>query len=105
MATAVELQKTQTLVAALESENRQLAARVHSEKNHTAILTELNDARRSEIDALRATIIAKNQTITAKDAVIASQEQLVEALKHKKPSVWRRVGDLLLGAAAIAVLK
>ncbi len=105
MATAVELEKARTLVAALETENRSLTERLTTEKAATAILTELNETRRSESAALKNTISAKNETIAAKDAVIASQDKLVEALKKKKTSPWRRIGDILIGAAAITIFK
>ncbi len=100
-----ELRASRSLIDALEVENRALTERLATEKAATAILTELNETRRSESVALKNTIAAKNETITAKDAVIASQDKLVEALKKKTPSPWRRLGDILLGAAAIAVLK
>lgn len=105
MATAVELEKTRVLVSSLENEIRVTTERLAAEKATTAILSELNETRRRESEALKATINAKNETIAAKDTVIASQDKLIEALKRKKPTVWRRLGDILLGAAAIAVLK
>ena len=105
MATAVELEKIRFLATSLENENRALTERLASEKQTTTILTELNETRRGESEALKNAIAAKNETIAAKDNVIASQDRLVEALKKKKPSPWRRIGDILLGAAAIAVLK
>lgn len=105
MATAVELEKTRVLVSALDSENRLLAERLGTEKKASAILTELNETRKSEADALRSTITAKNETIAAKDSVIASQDKLIAVLKSKKSSPWRRIGDLLIGAGIIAVLR
>jgi len=105
MAAAVELEKTRGLASALESENQALNERLEMEKRTTGILNELNDTRRSESDALRAAISAKNETIAAKDAVIAAQDKLAASLKAKKPSPLRRIGDVLIGAAIIAVLK
>lgn len=105
MATAVELEKTRVLVSSLESETRGITDRLETEKRAVAILTELNETRRSESDALRAALTAKNETITARDAVIAAQDKLIAALKTKKPSPWRRIGDVLIGAAAFAILK
>ena len=105
MAAAVELEKTRVLVSALESENRALNERLETEKRTTAIFTELNETRKSESEALRAAVTAKNETITAKDMVIASQDKLVAALKGKKQSPWRRIGDVLIGAAIFAILK
>ena len=89
MAAAVELERTRTLAAALESETRALGERLETEKRTTAILTELNGTRKSENEALRAAIDAKNETIAAKDAVIVAQEKLAGALKAKKPSTLR----------------
>lgn len=105
MATAVDLEKTRVLVRELEGENRLLGERLETERRTSALLTELNETRMSESQALRTTIAAKNETIAAKDAVIASQDKLIETLKRKKTSIWRRLGDVLIGAAAIAILK
>jgi hypothetical protein len=65
----------------------------------------LNETRKSENDALRAALAAKNETIAAKDAVIAGQDKLIDALKQKKTSPWKRLSDVLLGAAIFAILK
>ncbi len=100
-----ELKASRVLIEALENENRAVKERFETEKRATSILTELNDTRKSEADALRITVAAKNETITAKDAVIASQDKLINVLKAKKPSPWRRLGDVLIGAAVFAILK
>ncbi len=105
MATAVELEKTRVLVAALESENRALKERLDTEKRTTALLTELNETRKTESEALKSTVAAKNDTLAAKDAVIASQDKLIDELQRKRPSPWRRIGDILIGGAIFAVLK
>ena len=105
-AAAVEdLRATRALAAALEQENTALNARLEIERRSVGLLTELNETRRSETEALRRTVVAKNEAIAAKDAVIASQEKLIEALKKKKSSPWKRLGDVLIGAAVIAILK
>lgn len=93
------------MIDALDAENASLRSRLETEKRATAILAELNETRKSEAEALRKAIDAKNETIAAKDAVITSQDKLIEGLKHKKSSPWRRLGDILIGAAAIAILK
>lgn len=105
MATAVELEKTRVLVTAIENENRAVKERLETEKRTTVILTELNETRKSESEDLRTAITAKNETITAKDAVIASQDKLIIELKKKKSSPWRRLGDILIGAAIFTILK
>jgi len=105
MAAAVDLEKTRGLVAELESENRLLGERIETERRTTVLLTELSETRKREAEALGSTVAAKNETIAAKDAVIASQDKLIDSLKRKKTSIWRRLGDVLIGAAAIAVLK
>jgi chromosome segregation ATPase len=102
MAAVEELAASRTLIDALEIENTSLKARLATERQMSA---ELNETRKSEADALRATVAAKNETIAAKDAVIAQQDKLVETLKGKKTSPWRRVADILIGAAIFAVLK
>ena len=105
-AAAVEdLKATRGLVEALETENAALKARIETARQTTDLLTELDATRKSETDVLRETVAAKNEAIAAKDAVIVSQDKLIEALKKKKSSPWKRLGDVLIGAAVIAVLK
>ena len=68
-------------------------------------MTELNATRKSESDALRTALAAKNEALSAKDAVISSQDKLIETLKRKKSSPWRRVADVLVGIGIAVVLK
>ncbi|MFN2502147.1 MAG: hypothetical protein ABR530_09060 [Pyrinomonadaceae bacterium] len=105
MAAADELAKSRVLVTALESEITVARQRLDTEKQTTAILTELNSTRRAEADALRQAVTTKDETIAAKDGVIAAQDKLVDALKKKRPSPWRRIGDILVGVAVAAILK
>ena len=100
-----ELKASRVLIGALERENGLLKQRIETEKQLADGLTELNRTRKSETDALRSAVAAKNETIAAKDSVIASQDKLIAALKTKKTSPWRRLGDLLTGAAIFAILK
>lgn len=93
------------LVDALETENRFLRGRLETEKRTVEILSALNETRKAESEALRKTIEAKNETIAAKDAVIAAQDKLIATLKSKRRSPLARLGDILIGAAVIAVLK
>jgi hypothetical protein len=104
-ATAEELSATRRLTLVLETENKMLTERVGAEKKITAVLTELNETRKGETEALRSALSAKNDTIAAKDAVIAAQDKLAETLRGKKTSPWKRLGDILIGAAVFAVLK
>ncbi len=104
-AAADDLAATKKLVAALDGENDALKLRLATEQQTTALLTELNKARTGESDALRAAIAAKNETLTAKDALIAKQDKLIQTLKTKRSSPWRRIGDILIGVAVMAVLK
>ncbi len=104
-AAADELKASRVLIAALDTENAALKSRLATETQVTDLLTELNNTRRAENDALRITVAAKNETIAAKDAAIASQDKLIDALKRKRPSPWRRLGDILIGAATIAILR
>ena len=92
-----ELAASRTLIDTLENENAALKQRLDTEKRATALLTELNETRKSETEALRTALAAKNETLTAKDAVIASQDKLIETLKRKKSSPWKRIGDVLIG--------
>lgn len=100
-----ELKASRELIAALDAELTSQRSRLETERRINAVLTELNDTRRSESEALGRAVAAKNETIAAKDAVIASQEKLIESLRSKRSSPWRRIGDILIGAAAIALIK
>jgi hypothetical protein len=102
MAAAIELERTRVLAAALETENALLNERLAVERRATSLLTELAETRGRESAALRSAVDAKNEALKAKDAVIASQ---ADSLKAKRPSPWRRIGDILIGAAAAMVLK
>jgi len=92
-----ELSASRELIDALDAENKALKQRLETEKQTTALLGELNETRKSETEALRAALTAKNEALTAKDAVIASQDKLIETLKQKKSSPWKRLGDVLIG--------
>lgn len=105
MAVAVELEKSRVLIDALETEKRVVTARLDTERKSTALLTELAVTRKSESDALRTAIDAKNETIAAKDNVIAEQDKLNASLRAKRPSLLRRIGDILAGAAIVAIFK
>jgi hypothetical protein len=104
-AAADELAASRTLIDALETENAALKERLDTEKRTTALLTELNETRKSETEALRTALAAKNETFTAKDAVIAGQDKLIETLKRKKSSPWKRIGDVLIGIGVAVVLR
>lgn len=104
-AAADELKKTRTLVDALERENQVIKERLETEKITTALMQELIETRRQESDALRAALNSKSEAMAAKDAVIDSQTKLIETLKKKRASPWRRLGDALIGAAMFAIFK
>jgi hypothetical protein len=89
----------------LETANGALEERLAMEKRQTELLRELNETRKSETAALAAALNAKNQTITAKDSVIVSQEKLIETLKRKKTSPWKRLADVLIGVGVGVVLR
>jgi hypothetical protein len=96
-AAADELTASRALIDALERDNAALKQRLEIEKQTTQLLTELDQTRKSESEALRSAVAAKNEALTAKDAVIASQDKLIETLKRKKSSPWKRIGDVLIG--------
>ena len=100
-----ELAKSRLLIDALASENAALKTRIETEKKATAILSEINETRKSEADALHTAVAAKNETIAAKDTVIAAQDKLIDTLKHKKSLPWQRIGDAMIGAAAALILR
>ena len=93
------------MIGLLDRENELLKDRLETEKRASSLLAELNESRRAENEALRNAMATKNETILAKEAVIAGQEKLIEALKNRKPSPWKRMGDVLIGVAAGMVLK
>jgi len=100
-----ELKASRILIEALDVENASLRSRLETEKRLTATLGELNETRKSETESLRIAITAKNETLAARDAVIERQDKLIGTLKAKRPSIWRRVGDILIGAGAAVILK
>jgi hypothetical protein len=105
-AAAVEdLAKTRILVDALERENSLLKERLETEKRTSGVLLELNETRKAEALSLRETVAAKNETITAKDAVVAAQDKLIETLKKKKTSPLKRIQDVLVGVALMALFR
>jgi regulator of replication initiation timing len=100
-----ELGAARRLIGLLERENGLLKDRLETEKRTASLLVELNESRRVENEALRDAIAAKDEVIAAKEAVIESQGKLIEGLKNKKTSPWKRLGDVLVGVAAGMVLK
>lgn len=104
-AVANELAETRRLVTALEAENRALRERVTAAKRLEDSLTALAETQRLEADALRRSIEARDRAIAAKDSVIAKQEEAIAELKRRKDSPWKRVGYILIGAAAASILK
>lgn len=68
-------------------------------------MTALAETQRLEADALRRSIEARDRAIAAKDSVIAKQEESIAELKRRKDSPWKRVGYILIGAAAASILK
>ena len=101
----VELAAADRLIEALERENAALRERLDTEKQAITVLTELNDARRREADALRTALAAKNETIAAKDAALEAQAGVIEDLRRKRTSIWKRIGDVAIGIAAGALLR
>jgi hypothetical protein len=93
------------LIAATEAEGAALRERLETEKRLTRALDELTATQRSEAQALRTALTANGEALAARNTVIASQAKLLDELKRKKPSPWRRLGDILVGAAAVLVLK
>lgn len=79
--------------------------RLDTEKRTTHLLGQLNQARTAETDALRTALAARNAETDAKDAVIEKQAEMISLLKQKRTSPWRRIGDVLIGAAAALILK
>ena len=65
-AAADELRASRILIDALETENAALRSRLETEKRANELLTELNETRRAENEALKVTVTSKNETIAAK---------------------------------------
>ena len=102
---ADELAASRTLITSLENENAALKQRLDTDKRTTALLTELDETRKAEIAALRTALAAKSEALTAKDAVIATQDKLIEILKRKKSSPWKRMADVLIGVGLGILLR
>jgi len=100
-----ELEASRRLIDLLERENRLVKDRLETETRNVAVLTELNASRKAETEALRTALAAKTETLAAKDEVIASQQRLIDTLKTKKSSPWKRLGDILIGVAAGALIR
>jgi len=100
-----ELEASRRLIDLLERENRLVKDRLETETRNSAILTELNASRKAETEALKTALAAKNETLAAKDEVIATQQRLIDSLRTKKSSPWKRLGDILIGVAAGMVLR
>lgn len=104
-AAAIELAATRKLVDALEMENRSLRQRLATSAGVEQVLVDLTETRKEEASMLRKAIEAKDQTIAAKDTAIAKQDVLISELRSRKLSLWKRVGYILAGAAAVSILK
>lgn len=100
-----ELTASRVLIDALEHENAALKQRLETETAANAVLTELNAVRKSETEALRTALAAKNETIAAKDAAITAQDKLIAELRRKKTSIWKRIGDIAIGAVVGTILR
>ena len=100
-----ELTASRRLIKLLESEAALLRSRLESEKQANVRLSELNQARMSEAEALRSAVAAERDSIVAKNDVIDAQRKLLDELKAKKRSVWSRIGDVAIGIAAGALLR
>jgi len=93
------------LADALDAENGLLKKRLETADRANEIYRELNETRKAESDALREAVKAKDETIAAQADLIKTQGQLNAKLEKKNPSLARRIGDVLLGAAIFAVLR
>lgn len=102
---ADELAASRRLTALLESENALLKQRLETEVRRSQLFEELARTQAAGSDALRETVKAKNDALAAKDALIAAQDKTIASLSAKKSSVWKRLGDILIGAAAGALLR
>lgn len=100
-----ELEAARNLIAASETETQLLRDRLETEKRLTQTLEALAASQRSETQALRSALDANAEALAAKNSVIASHEKLIAELKRNKSSPWRRIGDVLAGAAAVMLLK
>lgn len=105
LSAAADLDATRRLVEALTAENAALAERLDAEKLAFTELSRLADVRGSQAEALKLSAAAAERVIAAKDAEIAARDKLIDSLRKKRASPWRRLGDILIGAAAVAVLK
>ncbi len=100
-----ELEASRRLIDLLDRENTLLKDRLETETRSTTILTELNASRKAESEALKTALAAKTETLVAKNEVINTQQKLIDSLKAKKSSPWKRLGDILIGVAAGVLIR
>lgn len=100
-----ELVKSRELLTVLEKENELLRVRLETEKEMMALLAELTEIRKQENAALVEALTARRGEAAAQGAVIAAQDELITALRKRKRSPLARIGDVLLGAGIIAILR
>jgi hypothetical protein len=102
---ADELAAARELNALLEEQRQLLKNRLEAEKQIAGLALELAESRRLETEALRRTADAKDEAIAALRERIALQEKMIAGLGRRKTSIWRRLGDVMIGIAAGAILK
>lgn len=100
-----ELAKSRALLTALERENELLRLRLETEKDRAGLMQELLETRQQENAALVEALAARRSESAAQSAVIAVQDELITALRKRKRSPWARIGDVLMGAGIIAILR
>lgn len=104
-AAADELAAARNLIELLEKNRQLLEARLETEKRIADLALQLAESRRLETMALRQAADAREETIAALAARIEAQEKMIADLKKRKTSVWKRLGDVMIGVAAGAILR
>lgn len=82
-----------------------LGGRVETEKEKSAVLTELAESRRREAESYKSANDALKTAIDAKNQIIANKDKEIEILKKKKSSLFDGLKKIAVGVAIGAVVK
>lgn len=100
-----ELELQDKVITAQDKLITALNDRLSTEKEKSALALELAEARKREAEAQRIAAGSAVEAIAAKDKIIANKDEQIEILKKKKPSILKRIGDVMLGVAAASLIR
>jgi hypothetical protein len=85
------------LIAGLED-------RLATEKQKSQLALELSDARKLQAESYKTAAGSASEAIAAKDKIIENKDKEIEILKKKKPSLIKRLGDVMIGVTLGGIL-